>query len=89
MGEFGTDTNITGINLPHNWDENGRIIEIAIYTNAEEIYGADHNSSTQVLMSLMHRRVELKGTLRERPDGIKSIAVQKFIMLREIAKDEK
>ena len=33
---------VAGIIMPSNWDEAGRIIEIALYTNKEEVYSVDH-----------------------------------------------
>jgi hypothetical protein len=81
MMEISQKINITGIIMPHNWDEGGRIMEIALYTNTEEVYVVEHNRITQELMNLMHNRVEVKGKIMERQDGSKSIAVQNYMVL--------
>lgn len=75
------DINITGIIMPNNWDENGKVIEIALYTNTEEVYAVEHNRLTQELMKLMHNRVEVKGKIRKHPDGNRSISAQNYIVL--------
>lgn len=80
---------ITGIIMPHKWDENGRIIGIALYTNSEEIYALEHNRLTQGLMNLMHKRVEIRGKMREHGDGNVSIAARNYILRKEIFDDAK
>ena len=86
--EFGQKIVITGIVMPNNWDESGRIIEIALYTDAEEVYVVERNSLTGELMNFLHRCVEIKGKMREQPDGNKSIAAQNYNLLKEILDDE-
>jgi hypothetical protein len=78
---------ITGIIMPHNWDDDGRIVDIAIYTNKEEIYAMEHNTITQELWDLMQKRVEIRGEIREHPDGKKLIAAQYSIVLDETVDD--
>ena len=75
--------------MPHNWNENGKVIQIAIYTNTEEVYGVEHNRFTQELMKLIHKGVTVKGKIREHPDGNKSIAVQNYFVLKEIVGGER
>jgi hypothetical protein len=36
----------------------------------------------------MHTRVEIRGKIRKHPDGKKSIAVQKYMVLEEIIDEE-
>jgi len=81
-------TDISGIIMPHNWDEGGRIIEIALYTNTEEVYAVEHNHITQELMNFMHNRVEVKGKIRKHQDGSKSIAVQNYMVPEKIIGEE-
>ncbi len=78
----------TGIIMPHNWDENGRIIEIALYTNSEEVYALEHNRLTQELMNFIQKRVEIKGNIRKHPDGNKSISAHNYIILDETVENE-
>ncbi|CAB1082649.1 hypothetical protein D1AOALGA4SA_10248 [Olavius algarvensis Delta 1 endosymbiont] len=64
--------------MPNNWNESGRIIEIAFYTDTEEVYVVERNSLIRELMNFMYRWVEIKGKIREQPDGNKSIAAQNY-----------
>ncbi len=86
--EYIQDFFITGIIMPDKWDENGKIIEIALYTNTEDLYIVEQNSLTQELIKFMHTRVELKGKIRKYPDGKKSIAVQNYKVLEEMGDEE-
>ena len=88
MMEFGQIIVITGIIMPHNWDESGKVIEIALYTNTEEVYTLEHNSLTQELISLLQKKVEIKGKIRKHPDGNRSISAHNYIVLDETVENE-
>ena len=79
---------IAGIIMPNNWDETGRLIEIAIYTSNEEVYTLEHNKLMKELMNFMHQRVEIKGKTRNYPDGRKSIVIYGYVPLKELFNDE-
>ena len=81
--EFSQKMVVTGIVMANSWDENGRVIEIALYTNTEEVFTVEHNSLTQGLISLLQKKVEIKGKIRKHPDGNRSISVHNFIVLDE------
>jgi len=80
---------VTGIIMANNWDENGRVIEIALYTNTEEVFTVEHDSQTQGLIGLLQKKVEIKGKIRKHPDGNRSISVHNFIVLDETVENEK
>ena len=86
--EFSQEIVITGILMPHNWDENGQITEIALYTNTEDLYTVEQNSLTQELIKFMHTRVEIKGKIRKHPDGNRSISAFKYIVLNETVEND-
>jgi len=65
--EFSQKINITGIIMSNNWDENGKVIEIALYTDKEEIYTLEDNSLTPELIRLLRKKVEIKGKIRKTP----------------------
>jgi hypothetical protein len=79
---------LTGIIMPNDWSKDGKVIQIAVYTNAEEVYVVEHNPLGQELLNHINRRVEVRGKKRERLDGNKYITVQKYIVLEEILEDE-
>ena len=84
MKESMQKISITGIIMPNNWTENGEIIEIALYTNKEEVYLFERCSLADELINLMHKRVEITGRVRESQDGNKIIATKNFILLEKI-----
>lgn len=79
---------LTGIIMPHDWDKDGKVIQIAVYTNAEEVYLVEHNQLGQELLDYINRRVRVRGKKRERLDGNRYIAVQKYVVLEGIVEDE-
>jgi hypothetical protein len=86
--EGGQKNVITGIIMPNNWDDAGRIIEIALYTDTEEIYAIKRNSLTGELMNHLHKRARIRGKIREHPDGNKSITAQNYSLLKDILGDK-
>ena len=81
------DINITGIIMPNNWDENGKVIEIALYTNTEDVYTVENSSLKQELISLRQKKVEIKGKIRQDPNGNKSISAHSYILLDDAAEE--
>jgi hypothetical protein len=79
---------ITGIIMPHNWDENGKVIQIAIYTNKEEVYLVEHNQEAKELLNYINKRVAVKGKILTRNDTSQLVFVKNFLILAEDADDE-
>ena len=50
--------------MPHNWDESGKVFEIALYTNKEEVFTVEHNILTLELISLLRKKVKITGKMR-------------------------
>ena len=67
--------------MPNNWDENGKVIEIALYTNTEEIYAVEDNN-------LNKKKVKIKGKIREKPDGKISISAHSFNVFDDIGENK-
>ena len=86
--EIGQKIAVAGIIMPNNWDETGRIIEIALYTNKEEVFMVEHNNLLKKLMNFINQGVEVKGEIKEYPDGRKSITAQSYLLLKESLDDE-
>ena len=72
---------ITGLIMPHSWDEQGKVVEVALYTDKEEVYPVEDNRLTQVLMDLVQKQVEVKCKIQKLADGSPSIAVQEYRVL--------
>jgi hypothetical protein len=79
---------ITGIIMPHNWDDNGQVTQIAIYTNKEEIYVVEHNQKEKELMNYINKRVAIKGKLLRENAGNPFVVVKNYFVLPEDADHE-
>ena len=79
--------NITGIIMPHNWDEDGHVVQIAIYTNQEEIYLVESNRKGLELSEQINRKVEATGEESERLDGKKNFKVTRYKISEKIVDD--
>ena len=68
--------NITGIILANQWDENGNIIGVSLYTDREEIYIAAQNKRIKELVNLIQTKVRVEGKLKVGSDGHKLVYVE-------------
>ena len=82
------NADVTGIIIPNNWDENGRVIQIAIYTNAEDVYLVEQNRQEKELMSHINKRVAVKGKILGGNEGNPLIVVENYSVLAEMVDDE-
>ena len=78
---------IEGLIIPNKWDENGKIIGIAIHTNKGEIYLVAHNRMEWELLNQLHIKVRIEGKIMERLDGSKLIHVRSFIPILDRSND--
>jgi uncharacterized protein YuzE len=69
---------VEGLIIPNKWDENGKIIGIAIHTNREEVYYVVPNRMESELLSHLHLKVGVKGKIMQHLDGSKLIHVKSF-----------
>jgi hypothetical protein len=69
---------IEGLVIPNKWDDDGKIIGIAIHTDREEIYLVAQNRMEGELLKHLHLKVGLKGKIMERLNGSKLIHVISF-----------
>ena len=60
---------ISGIILANQWDGNGNVIGVSIYTDREEIYIVARNQKMQELISLVQTRVSVEGKIKQGADG--------------------
>ena len=78
MIKYAHNTDVIGIIIPNNWDENGRVVQIAIYTNKEDVYLVEHNRREKELLNFINKRVSVKGKVVEGIDGNKLMAVNNY-----------
>lgn len=69
---------MVGLVIPNKWDENGKIIGIAIHTDKEEIFIVARNRMEGDLLNQLHIKVRVEGKIMERLDGNKLIHVSSF-----------
>jgi hypothetical protein len=74
IGMYGVE----GLVIANQWDENGKIIGIAIHTNKEEVYLVAPNRIERELLRHLKLKVGVKGKIMQRPDGSKLIHVKSF-----------
>ena len=67
---------ITGIILANQWDENGNVIGVSVYTDREEVYIVAQNKRIEELVSLIQTRVRVEGKIGEGLGGNKLVWVK-------------
>ena len=67
---------ITGIILADQWDENGDVIGVSLYTDREEIFIVAQNKQLKELVSLIQTKVRVGGAIKEEPGGKKIVCVE-------------
>ena len=75
---------ITGIILANQWDENGNVIGVSIYTDGEEIYVVAQNKRIKELVNLIQTKVRVKGKIKEGLDGDNLIYVKTVKTMKNI-----
>ncbi len=68
--------NITGIILANQWDQNGNVIGVSIYTDREEIYVVAQNKRIKDLVNRIQTKVRVEGKIKERLNGEKYVYVE-------------
>ena len=67
-----------GIIIPSGWDTEGGIKSISLQTIDEDEFLIENNKFGNELMDFINAKVEVKGKVRERIDGKKSLSVREF-----------
>lgn len=73
---------ISGIIIPGEWDENGKVIGIAIETTDEEKYLVYQNNKGEELFEFIQYKVEATGTVRADEHGDSVIKVDRYNLIR-------
>ena len=81
---------IHGIIIPGEWDENGKIIGIAIETTDEEKYVIYQNNRVKELFEFIHHnhKVEVTGTVTANAHGDMTIKINRYNLIRGNEEDE-
>ena len=67
---------ITGIVLANQWDENGNVIGVSVYTDREEIYTVAQNKLIKELVNLVQTKIRVEGKIKVGLDGHKFVYVK-------------
>jgi len=84
----GKESTISGIVVPNEWDDNDNVTRVAIQTENDEEYTVEYNPKGKELLRLLDHEVEVKGVVRQTPDGDMIISVKKYESLGEYDEDE-
>jgi hypothetical protein len=68
---------ISGIVIPVDWDQTGRILAAAIATNDEDEYRIDEREKGRKLLQFINKNVQVSGEVREE-EGRKIINVKQY-----------
>ena len=67
---------ITGIIVGNQWDENGNVIEVSVYTDREEVYIVAQTKQITELVNLIQTKVRVEGKVKKRLNGKKYVYVE-------------
>ena len=73
---------ISGIIIPGDWDENGKVIGIVIETTDEEKYLVYQNNKGKELLELTQYKVDATGTVTADEHGDMTIKVNRYNLIR-------
>ena len=79
---------ISGIIIPGDWDENGKVIGIVIETIDEEKYIVYQNNKGKELLEFIQHKVEATGTMRADEHGDMTIKVNRYNLIRGNEEEE-
>ena len=72
---------VRGILIPVEWDDNGRVLTTAVFTDQENEFVIDNNNKGDELCVHLRAEVEVTGRPRQ-SEGRRIIRVQNFTLLR-------
>lgn len=70
---------MSGLIIPANWDDNGKVIGVAISTAAENVDLEGRGVAGIELLKLVHKEVEIQGFVDWGPQG-KKLLVDNFVI---------
>ncbi len=83
-----SESSITGIIVPSDWDDNDNLIQIAIQTIDEEEYIIKQNKKGRELLDMIEQEVEVIGTTTEDEDGDIIIEISEYSLKEYFKEDE-
>jgi len=72
---------LQGIVIPALWDDQGKVIGLAIHAFDEKEYFVEPDGLGRTLMTRIHKTVEVSGKVRKNREGKASLKVQAVKML--------
>ncbi|UCD87225.1 MAG: hypothetical protein JSV01_05545 [Desulfobacterales bacterium] len=83
----GKKRTITGVVIPDDWDKHDNVIRVAIKTSDYDEYVVEYNRQGKQLLSMIDRRVRVRGAVRERLNGDLTISVDNYKVIEEAGRD--
>jgi hypothetical protein len=80
---------ITGIILANQWDENGNVTGVSVYTDQEEVYIVAQNKRILDWTNLIQTKVRVEGKIQEGLDGKKLFHVKTITKMENDFEDLK
>jgi len=77
------EVTITGRIWAADWDNNDKVISVAIVTEEGKEYYVLDNANSKKLLKLIQKIVEAMGTIGQDDEGNKTIAVRAFEVIKE------
>lgn len=72
-----------GILLPSEWDENGAVIALTLFTFDEDEYGVERNETTRELLDVLRQELLVEGYFRWEQDR-KIIRITEFRLFADL-----
>lgn len=72
---------VSGIVVPHQWDETGKIVRFAIQSFNEIEYLIERRKADSSLDGVLHQKVQVIGRVKERIDGRRTIRIRELNLM--------
>lgn len=72
---------VTGVIVPSDWTDEGRVTRIAIFATDEKEYLIDPKDKGKELMARINAKVEIEGEVTPRIDGPATIVISRYRLI--------
>ena len=75
---------VTGIIIANEWDMDGNVTDVAVYTDNEEIYLVGKKAFAKDILKAVQKRVGIIGDIFKLSNGRKGIDIKSFKVIKGI-----